>query len=142
VNGLFFPANGAMIFHGPDPRQFQTITSALGTYHLEALEQLRTKDAQVLSLSNPPGLVAFPSFHTAMGVIGIYCCRAKLPFFVLAVGVNGTMIASTSLLGSHYVVDLFSGAAVALLIAWLLTKPRPRIALAALRKDQSAAAVS
>jgi hypothetical protein len=96
-DGPFFPANGAMIFHGPDPRQFQTITSALGTYHLEALQQLRTNDAHVLSLSNLPGLVTFPSFHSAMEVIGIYCCRAKLPFFVLAVVVSGTMIASTPL---------------------------------------------
>ena len=96
---------------------------------------MRTNDAHVLSLSNLPGLVTFPSFHTAMGVIGIYCCRAKLPFFALAIAVNGTMIVSTPVTGSHYVVDVFAGAAVALLIAWLMTKPRPRNALAGVREE-------
>jgi hypothetical protein len=95
--------DGAVFFRPTDlPRTRskavpKTITSALGTYHLEALQQLRTNDAHVLSLSNLPGLVTFPSFHSAMEVIGIYCCRAKLPFFVLAVVVSGTMIASTPL---------------------------------------------
>jgi hypothetical protein len=37
------------------------------------------------------------------------------------------------------VVDLFAGAAVALLIAWVMTKPRPRNALAGVHEDQPAA---
>jgi membrane-associated phospholipid phosphatase len=140
VMGLFFPAMGAIVFYAPDPAQFQTITSALGTYHLHAIDQLRTNAAHVLSLDNLPGLVTFPSFHTAMGVIGIYCCRARLPFFLLSLAVNGTMIASTPVLGSHYVVDVFAGAAVALLIAWLLTKPNARSSAAVVRPAARAGA--
>ena len=47
-----------------------------GAYHLEHLERLRSDPMPVLSLSDLPGLVTFPSFHTAMGVIAIYCCRS------------------------------------------------------------------
>jgi membrane-associated phospholipid phosphatase len=139
VIGLFFPAEGAMVFYAPDPPRFQIITSATGTYPLETLGQMRTNPTHVMSLNNLPGLVAFPSFHTAMGVIGIYCCRAKRPFFVLSIAVNVTMIASTPLLGSHYVVDLFAGAALGLFIAWLVTNPHARRAVVGAREQQPVA---
>lgn len=121
--GMMFPADAAMAHLRPDPAQFRHITPAFGTYHLVAMEALRSGLPHTLSLQELPGLVTFPSFHTAMGVVGIYCCRGKFPIFVAALIVNGSMIAATPIFGSHYLVDLIGGAALALVAARLVAAP-------------------
>lgn len=114
--GMFFPAEAAMIHFRPDPRLFTHIGPTTGTYHIVALEQLRNDPQHVFDLRDMPGLVTFPSFHTAMGVIAIYCCRGNKHVLACSILVNGVMIASTPILGSHYAIDIAAGALVAIAI--------------------------
>lgn len=61
------------------------------------------------------GLIAFPSFHVAWSVFATY---AALPFnkiFWLLVILNTIVIASTVLLGWHYLVDVPAGIALAVI---------------------------
>jgi hypothetical protein len=108
--GLFFPALTAMNHYAPDPNLFQTVPPGLGTYHVVPLERLRTVAAPVLDLRNLAGVTAFPSFHTAMGVIVIWCARGSRPLFAPMLMLNLLMIASTPAYGGHYFVDLLGGA--------------------------------
>jgi membrane-associated phospholipid phosphatase len=117
--GMFFPAVAAMAHHAPDPDLFRSFTPALGTWHLGPLEQLRSGGSHVLDIADLPGLTTFPSFHTAMGVVVIWCARGSWWLFPPMLALNGLMIASTPLFGSHYFVDLIAGgvlAAAAILI--------------------------
>jgi membrane-associated phospholipid phosphatase len=108
-----------MAHYAPDPSRFARVTPVVGTYYLAALRQLRAPGPHALSLRFLPGLVTFPSFHAAMGVIGVYCCRGKTPVFLASLALNAFMIASTPLFGSHYLVDLAAGAALAALVLLL-----------------------
>lgn len=122
--GPLFPAYGAMAHYAPDPALFARVTPACGTYYLAALRALRVPGAHALSWRHLPGLATFPSFHAAMGVIGIYCCRGKRPVFLASLALNSFMIASTPLFGSHYLIDLLAGAALALIVAPLAAARR------------------
>lgn len=112
--GMFFPAAAAAAHYGVRRDLFVNVDPWVGAYHQAHLTALRTDPAHVLSLNDLPGLVTFPSFHTAMGVIAIYCARGAPWLLGLSLLVNVTMIASTPLFGSHYLVDILAGAGVAL----------------------------
>jgi hypothetical protein len=125
--GLFFPALAAMKYYAPDPDLFRTLEPNLGTYHVRALERLRTMAAPGLDLRNMPGLTTFPSFHTAMGVLAVWCSRGSRPMFVPMLLLNALMIASTPAFGSHYFVDVLAGiglAAAAILLLRLVDRRR------------------
>ncbi|MGJ8536150.1 MAG: phosphatase PAP2 family protein [Parasphingopyxis sp.] len=112
--GMFFPAQAAMVYYAPDLSGFQHVHAAVGTYHIESLEMLRETPAPVLDLDRLPGLVTFPSFHTAMGVVLIYACRRSLFLLLPSLAINLSMIAATPLYGSHYGIDILGGIAAAL----------------------------
>lgn len=127
VIGMFVPATGAMVHYAPDPGLFQAIRADAGTYFWPPLQQLRSRPDLSLDLANLPGLVALPSFHTAMGVAMIWCSRGGLRLFIPSLAVNLLMIASTPLFGGHYFVDVFAGAALAAAAAWALTRFQPEL---------------
>jgi membrane-associated phospholipid phosphatase len=111
--GMLLPARAALAHYAPDPELFENLNRATGLYHLPAIHALRTDPAHMLDLWNLPGLVTFPSFHTAMGVVAIYCSRGTPWLFWPSLAVNLVMIASTPVFGSHYGIDVIAGAAVA-----------------------------
>lgn len=112
--GALLPALAPMGYYAPPGELFNHITTNTGCGHIPFLEALRNDPAHVLDLSRLPGLVTLPSFHTAMGVLAIYCARGTHWLFVPMVVVNLIMIASTPVFGSHYAVDVIAGAAVAI----------------------------
>lgn len=112
--GALFPALAAMAYYAPPAGTFAHLGPQTGGYHLAALEALRSDPAHLLDLTRMPGLVTFPSFHTAMGVVAIYCARSSRVLLALMLVVNGLMIAATPVFGSHYGIDVIAGALVAL----------------------------
>ncbi|WP_374405280.1 phosphatase PAP2 family protein [Pelagerythrobacter sp.] len=112
--GAFFPAVAAMTYYQVPDGTFQLFSPRTGAYHLDLLLSLRTDPRHVLDLDHLPGLVTFPSFHTAMGVVGIYCARGSWPLFTVMLAINLVMIASTPIFGSHYAVDVVAGALVSM----------------------------
>ncbi|HEX8573936.1 MAG TPA: phosphatase PAP2 family protein [Allosphingosinicella sp.] len=118
--GLFFPALAAMTYYAPDPELFRTVPANLGAYHVDILDRLRTAAAPVLDLRHLPGLTTFPSFHTAMGVVVVWCSRGSRILFAPMLALNALMIASTPAFGSHYFVDILAGAALAAAAVLLL----------------------
>lgn len=112
--GMFFPAEAAAVFYQVSPEMLRNVDPRVGAYHIDHLQALRTDPGHILTLNNLPGLVTFPSFHTAMGIIAIYCARGTPWLFWPSLTINLTMIASTPLFGSHYLVDVIAGAAVSI----------------------------
>lgn len=134
--GTAYPAVAAAEFHAPVAVLFQTIDPYEGSYHLSHLRMLRDFPAPVLDLADMPGLVTFPSFHTALGVVAIYCARSSRWLLAGSAVANGLMIASTPLFGAHYGVDVIGGAAVAFcaiaMLKWLDELPLKQTARAPL----------
>ncbi len=115
VIGALFPALGSVAFYAMDYTKLEYIDPTMGRYAIDDIVSLRENIAPVLNLSKLPGLVTFPSFHSALGLLIIYVCRKKLWLFILSAIVNLLMIATTPLLGGHYFVDLIGAVFFALL---------------------------
>jgi membrane-associated phospholipid phosphatase len=86
------------------------------------IERLRGELPPTLLLSDLPGLTTFPSFHTAMGLIVIWCARGSRLLFAPMLALNALMIASTPVFGSHYFIDILAGAALAAAAVLLLRR--------------------
>lgn len=116
----FLPAVGpfSYLWHGPIPYM-----PASRLWQPELIPALRHHAVHVIDLGELRGLVSAPSFHTAAAVLYIALAwpYRRLRWPVLAV--NGAMLLSTPVEGTHYLADMLAGAAVALtslgLMAWL-----------------------
>lgn len=112
IIGIAFPALAPTAYYAPPPGTFEHLSPNFGTGHVDYLSNLRENPSHEFHLASLPGLVTLPSFHTAMGVIAIYCARGSLWFFLPMLVVNLLMIGSTPVFGSHYGVDIIAGALV------------------------------
>ena len=74
---------------------------------------LRDGTLQIVSLAHAEGIITFPSFHAALGVVfawAFWSVRwARWP----ALALNALMIAATPLDGGHYFVDVIAGVCIA-----------------------------
>jgi membrane-associated phospholipid phosphatase len=75
---------------------------------------MRAGTMHVLDLSRLEGLINFPSFHTTLAVLFVYAVRHRRAPLVAAALLNAAMIVSVLTEGGHYLVDVISGAAVAI----------------------------
>ncbi|MBI4060743.1 MAG: phosphatase PAP2 family protein [Elusimicrobia bacterium] len=105
----FFPSSGpAGVFQSPDFLPVQRLT------HLK-FEQVHHFQPVTTLLG---GLIAFPSFHVAWSVLATYAALPRPRLFAAALILNAFVIASTVLLGWHYLVDLPAGILLALSCLW------------------------
>jgi membrane-associated phospholipid phosphatase len=119
--GALFPARAAVDRYFGPSADFSAFPLEPGLYHLPSLERLRDGGPVELVVGYLPGLVTFPSFHTAAGVL-LVAATWRTPLVVPAFLYVILMIGSTPVFGGHYFVDLIAGAAVALLIAVALAR--------------------
>jgi membrane-associated phospholipid phosphatase len=124
VAGMFFPAEAATAYLLDRPELLAAFSIEPGLYHLDHLHALRAGGPLVFDLNSLPGLVTFPSFHTAAGVVMAWAYRRSLLFWPVLVYAL-LMIASTPIFGGHYFIDLIAGTIVAVAILVLLER-RPR----------------
>ena len=80
----------------------------IGQQHIDAL--VAARDGTVIGLD---GIVTFPSFHAAVGVLFVYSVRAIKPLLVIAIPLNALLILATPPHGGHYLVDVIAGLVVA-----------------------------
>jgi membrane-associated phospholipid phosphatase len=111
--GCLFPAETAMAYYAPVEHMLKHVSPDYGAVFGPYLQEIRTNPHHIFHVAALPGLTAFPSFHTAMGLIVIYCARSRGWFFAAAIAFNGLMIAATPVFGGHYFVDVIAGAALA-----------------------------
>ncbi|HUN46839.1 MAG TPA: phosphatase PAP2 family protein [Stellaceae bacterium] len=99
------PARGPVSYFFPD--------LASTVPHLPHLFALRSGQPTVFELSSLTGIVNFPSFHCAAGLLNIWGFRRCGLASWLVAALNGVMLVSIPAIGTHYLVDLLGGAAVA-----------------------------
>ena len=113
--GAFFPAEGATAHYLRATVPDDMVRYLPGLYHLDALQWLREGQVVTIDPTRLPGLVTFPSFHTAGGIVvatAFWRTRWFIPVAVYTV----CMIASTPIYGAHYAIDLVAGAVVAVAV--------------------------
>jgi len=106
----FFPARAAFEYYLGKSESLPSNAVQYG----KVIFELRSGSLAPIDLSSLAGIVTFPSFHAAMGVLFIWASwpiRALRQTIVL---INIAMIASAVPVGGHYMIDILGGALVAL----------------------------
>jgi hypothetical protein len=108
----FAPAFAAFYHYGVVEEMRQIMFVASGYIHIDQLEQVRA-GAPFDPYHHPVGIIAFPSFHAAGGVLLAYLFwnlpLLRWPMLLINLG----MILVTPVIGSHYLVDIIAGVIVA-----------------------------
>ncbi|MFN4141330.1 phosphatase PAP2 family protein [Aestuariivirga sp.] len=127
--GAAFPAAAAWVMIATDE-----VKSTLGLYPqmewYRQLGELRSGAPVFLDAARLEGLSTFPSFHTCLGLIILWCSRGH--WLTLAAGALTSLaiLAATPVFGGHYLVDMLAGGVVtALAVAlWHWVRPWLRVA--------------
>ena len=114
--------------------RFPNLDPAAGFVHVPHVLGLRDGTFTTLMIVGGEGILTFPSFHTAFGVLLIHAFWAtrwyvRWPFLAL----NLLMIAATPIDGGHYLVDVIAGGAIAGLAILLATAASRRGVAATVR---------
>jgi hypothetical protein len=109
----FFPCRSALpVFfpHGAPP-----YLTSLGYDQVNVIEALRAGKLIDIPIARLSGLVNFPSFHAASGVMFIWAAwplrGLRWPFGILSIA----MIMSTPIEGNHYLIDVIGGLSVSVI---------------------------
>jgi membrane-associated phospholipid phosphatase len=109
------PAEGAWGFYRLTPADYPAIVPATRELHLPIFHGLRDGSLRMFTGTTSEGIITFPSFHAALGVIFIVGLW-PVPFLRwIGAAVNGLMIIATPIDGGHYFIDVFAGIAIAVL---------------------------
>jgi membrane-associated phospholipid phosphatase len=115
----FMPAVGTYYGLNIDPAQFASLDASIYSAQLRDILALRDGSLRHLELFKITGIVSFPSFHAASGVLYIWALWPVRYLGGLAVALNLLMIASTPVIGAHYMIDVFGGIALAAVCLFL-----------------------
>lgn len=122
LSGLF-PAEGTWAHEGAAAFAGRSIEPITQDMHLAHVAGLRDGSFRLLMASGAMGIVTFPSLHAASAVL---LMRAwwSVPYLRWpGLAINAAMLAATPVDGSHYLVDVIAGVAIAVLAlgaAWRL----------------------
>lgn len=109
----FMPAMAMFVHLGLTPADYPNLTPAASFVHVADITALRSGEPVLLDLSKAEGIITFPSYHAALGLLMLLAGLAhpwlRWPFLLL----NLTMIAATPIDGGHYFVDVLAGLAIA-----------------------------
>lgn len=99
----FFPSSGpGSIYRSPHFTSLQYLTSAK-FYRVHHFQPVTT----IMG-----GMIAFPSFHVMWSVLATYAARPNRKLFCAVAALNVLVVASTVVLGWHYLVDVPAGLAL------------------------------
>lgn len=107
------PAQGVWGYYALSPADHTAIVPVTRELHLPIFNGLRDGSVRELVGMGAEGIITFPSFHAALGVIFILALWPVPVIRWLALAVNLTMIAATPVDGGHYVIDVVAGMAIA-----------------------------
>jgi len=115
----FTPAVGTWYGLMIDPAQFKSLDASMYQAQLRDILALRDGSLRHLELFKITGIVSFPSFHAASAVLYIWALWPVRYVGGAAVILNLMMVASTPVIGAHYMIDVFGGVALAVIGIWL-----------------------
>lgn len=113
IIAAFVPALGAFPFHAP-PASLKIANDPLvGIYHLEDVRALRAGTLRSVDMAHINGLVTLPSFHAIFAILLAWSTRGLRYLFIPSIILNTTVCISAIAIGGHYLIDIYTGAAIA-----------------------------
>jgi membrane-associated phospholipid phosphatase len=114
VISVFVPAIGnyqTLGLTASDVPNVNVIPFLLGQHDIPAV---RDGSLRYIELYKLAGIVTFPSFHAASAVLFAWALSPVRGFGPAAMVLNTLMIASTPIIGGHYLIDVVGGVALAI----------------------------
>jgi membrane-associated phospholipid phosphatase len=112
------PATANFVHAAFTAQELTGLPSGSGVFHMKAVHYFRDGKALIVEAGRFAGVVTFPSFHTMMALIVGYAWRG-FGLVSIATYLWATLVVvSTIPIGGHYVVDLFAGA-----VLWMVMVP-------------------
>ena len=109
------PAQGIWGFLNLSAADYPAIVPATRELHLPIFHGLRDGSFRALTGLSSEGIITFPSFHTALGVIFIVALWPVPVLRWFGVVVNVLMMVSIPIDGGHYFIDMVAGTIIAVL---------------------------
>ncbi len=106
---FFVPALGAYAFFDVHPALHQHVVLRTADIPVAEIRSLRDHSLTSFDLETVKGIISFPSFHAALGVLFIWCFWSVSSLRWAGAAFNVVMIVSTPLHGSHYLTDVLAG---------------------------------
>jgi membrane-associated phospholipid phosphatase len=85
----------------------------IGSPHINTLHAVREGAWTMLDIDRIDGIITFPSFHAAAGILFLYSVRHIRWALCILAPLNIAMILSTPTVGGHYLVDVIAGMVIA-----------------------------
>lgn len=108
---LFLPTMGPLSYMWEGPIAYMPTS---GLYQADIIPMLREHRLHEIDVGHIRGLVGPPSFHAASAILYIVAARRTRNLRVPITLLNVAMLFSIPVEGTHYAIDVISGAAVAL----------------------------
>jgi membrane-associated phospholipid phosphatase len=128
------PALSPVVHLGITPADHPNIVLAVPLEFAQHAQALREGSMKLVDLDGAQGLVTFPSFHTVSAVLLMLGFWGAPYWRWFGVGLNALMLVAIPIEGSHYLVDVIAGAALAVAAwaaaKWILARERQRAASA------------
>lgn len=132
VISIWYPALGTCVVYGIEAESLSNINAKFGYFFLEQFYAVREAGLFVMRLDESAGILTFPSVHAGVAALCAWAAWdvkwLRAPFGLL----NVAMAISAISHGSHYLVDVIAGVAVAGLcvgVATFVFYRRPQAAL-------------
>ncbi len=107
------PAIGTYYGLHVSPSDFPGVNTRVYASQLRDILALREGSLRHLELFHLAGIVSFPSFHAASAVLYMWALWPVRGLGGIAAALNMLMIASTPVIGAHYMIDVIGGIALA-----------------------------
>jgi membrane-associated phospholipid phosphatase len=110
---VFVPAIGNYQSLGLTAAEVPNVNMIAFLHLQHDIPQVRDGSLRYLELFKLAGVIAFPSFHAVSAVLFAWAFAPVRVWGPVALVLNGLMLASTPVLGGHYLVDVVGGIALA-----------------------------
>lgn len=130
---VLVPTAGAFAYYRPAADAFGNFAPADRMWSFYATYvALREGTLATIQLSQASGIVSFPSFHAALGVVTIHALRDTRWLVTPVLAVNVVMVAAVLPVGGHHLAELLAGlsisvAAIAMVRCWSGVVRRRRV---------------
>lgn len=110
---VLVPTAGAFAYYAPAADAFGNFARAgeMWSFYKTFLA-LREGTLTTIQLAHASGIVSFPSFHAALGMVTAYALRDSRWLFMPVLAINAVMVAATLPVGGHHLAELLAGLSI------------------------------
>lgn len=110
---VLVPTAGAFAYYSPGADAFGNFARADEMWSFYAtFVALREGTLATIQLSQASGIVSFPSFHAALGVVTVYALRDSRWLVAPVLALNAVMVAAVLPVGGHHLAELLAGLSI------------------------------